>query len=557
MKSKKLLVIIAIVLVLLVGGICTALYFVGQGDRYSEQRVPLTDDVALYVDVDKLVTKSAIRNVLTSSNLSIVANVVAAETDGAESVEYILGLLENFDNTGLNSKQPIYGYLNMASNVEEDEQTLTIIAEVCDAVKVDRFIRFVLANYGEDVEVMREGDLRVTICEELVIGYNDRRLAIVTTSEGDAVALLNDAMNRPWADLSEFAKYDVACNVRLKPIVTLMHDAMQVQYNADMEYLEACTTKWEREWMAEQLASSQKSLSMLSRLNQQLVDDADMLVGVTFESGRAIAEMVVNGHNPEFRLDKKVDNDHLKCVNEDALAVVNMGVNGEALSALLTRVIDADYADMIGINRNDFNIYVSILCDAVKSIDGDVTLAINDIYGSYYGISGVEALVAIDVKDDYIISNIARYGNGILMRNGTNSFSLFFGGYSFALGQQDDVFYATVNMDYKECPAPASTSRWSKDVEDSYGYVLVNLDSTMANSLIANIWRHSLSSMDSVEANYIDTLVKACSFAYITANMPNSAQVVVVFDDEQSNALEQIVTPLASVAVREMMRNIF
>lgn len=553
MKKRSLLILSIVVTILLLGGVIAAFYFGGKDDNRGEKCVPLTDDVAFYVNVDKLVTKSAIREVFTSANMSLLANVVAAETEGEINSDYMVSIFENLDSIGLNSKSPVYGYANNGDSAQE----LTIVAEVCDAAKVDNFINFVATATGEELEIVRNKDTRLVLCDGFVIGYNAKRCVVVTQSEDDSLALLNEALGRPKADLSKFKKYDIAGSIMLNPIVTLMRNNMQEQLAAEREYLQESTNVWEIEWIEEQIANTEKSIASLNNIDSHITDDADALLGLTFESGRATAELIIDGYEAEYMLDKKVAHNHIDYIDKDALAVVNMGVNGTEVSKLLSKVISPEYADMLGISRNEFNLYVSIACDAIESINGDVTLVLNDIYGGYYGIDGIDAFAAIDVADNYIISNIATYGQGILTRKSKDNYSLNFGGYYFTVGQQDDTLYATVNMDYKESLAPASDADWHKDIEDSYAYILLNADSIFNNSMISAMWRQVLNDIDDAEAQYIDSLTKAISYIYLTANTPTSAQLVIVFDDKQTNALEQAFKPLASLVIREAMREIF
>lgn len=553
MKKRSLLILSIVVTILLLGGVIAAFYFGGKDDNRGEKCVPLTDDVAFYVNVDNLVTKSAIREVFTSANISLLANVVAAETDGEINSDYMVSIFENLDSIGLNSKSPVYGYANNGDSAQE----LTIVAEVCDAAKVDNFINFVATATGEELEIVRNKDTRLVLCDGFVIGYNAKRCVVVTQSEDDSLALLNEALGRPKADLSKFKKYDIAGSIMLNPIVTLMRNNMQEQLAAEREYLQESTNVWEIEWIEEQIANIEKSIASLNNIDSHITDDADALLGLTFESGRATAELIIDGYEAEYMLDKKVAHNHIDYIDKDALAVVNMGMNGTEVSKLLSKVISPEYADMLGISRNEFNLYVSIACDAIESINGDVTLVLNDIYGGYYGIDGIDAFAAIDVADNYIISNIATYGQGILTRKSKDNYSLNFGGYYFTVGQQDDTIYATVNMDYKESLAPASDADWYKDIEDSYAYILLNADSIFNNSMISAMWRQVLNDIDDAEAQYIDSLTKAISYIYLTANTPTSAQLVIVFDDKQTNALEQAFKPLASLVIREAMREIF
>jgi hypothetical protein len=553
MKKRSLLILSIVVTILLLGGVIAAFYFGGKDDNRGEKCVPLTDDVAFYVNVDNLVTKSAIREVFTSANMSLLANVVAAETEGEINSDYMVSIFENLDSIGLNSKSPVYGYANNGDSAQE----LTIVAEVCDAAKVDNFINFVATATGEELEIVRNKDTRLVLCDGFVIGYNAERCVVVTQSEDDSLALLNEALGRPKADLSKFKKYDIAGSIMLNPIVTLMRNNMQEQLAAEREYLQESTNVWEIEWIEEQIANTEKSIASLNNIDSHITDDANALLGLTFESGRATAELIIDGYEAEYMLDKKVAHNHIDYIDKDALAVVNMGVNSTEVSKLLSKVISPEYADMLGVSRNEFNLYVSIACDAIESINGDVTLVLNDIYGGYYGIDGIDAFAAIDVADNYIISNIATYGQGILTRKSKDNYSLNFGGYYFTVGQQDDTLYATVNMDYKESLAPASDADWYKDIEDSYAYILLNADSIFNNSMISAMWRQVLNDIDDAEAQYIDSLTKAISYIYLTANTPTSAQLVIVFDDKQTNALEQAFKPLASLVIREAMREIF
>ena len=552
MKKRNLLIISIVVAILLVGGVFAVIYLGDKGGNCGEKCVPLTDDIAFYMDVDKLITKSAIREVFTSDNISVLANVVAADTDGEVSADYMVSIFENLDNMGLNSKRPVYGYMNSGKNTQE----LTIVAEVCDATKVDSFIDFVATATEEDIEIMRDKNTRYIHHDDFVVGYNERRFVIVAQSEGDSFALIDEALKRPKADLSKFDKYDIACSVMLDPMVALLRDSMQEQLDAEMEYLQESTDVWEIEWAKEQIATTEKSIASLNDIDKHITDGAHILMGLTFENGRATAEAIIDGYETEYKLDKKVTNNHIEYINADAMAVLNIGMNGKELSKTISNIITPEYADMLAINRNEFNLFVSIACDAIESIDGDVTFVLDDIYGGYYGITGIDAFAAIDVADNYIISNIATYGQGILRRESKDNYSLKFNGYHFTVGQQENTLYATVNMDYKSNPTPASDAAWYKDVNDSYAYMLLNVNSIFNNSLISAMWRQILNDVDDVNAQHIEDIAKAFSYIYLTINTPNSAQLVIVFDDKQTNALEQLFKPLAHIVMREVMHDI-
>jgi hypothetical protein len=280
------------------------------------------------------------------------------------------------------------------------------------------------------------------------------------------------------------------------------------------------------------------------------------MLGLSFKAGRVVAELSANGVKSEYKLEKRVSNNHLAYVDDDVMAVLNLGVNGEMLSKVLSENITPDYADMLGLSRNEFNIYFGVLCDAIKSINGDVTLALNDITGNYY-VNGVDAILAMDVADDYIISNVAQFGEGFLNNYGNNTYGLTYAGLNFKLGQANNVLFATVNDEFKQQDNSAKRSAWASDIEESYGYVVVDVNNMMDNHIVSNLYRQEMRGFDSTTAGYINNFVDSCSYAYFTINSPQSVQLVLVFEDKQTNSLEQIVRQLAPVVIREATKGMF
>ena len=182
-------------------------------------------------------------------------------------------------------------------------------------------------------------------------------------------------------------------------------------------------------------------------------------------------------------------------------------------------------------------------------------IALNDLYGGYYGISSAELMAAMSVKDDYIISTIGQFGTGFLDQVGNNKYNIRMQGQGINLGQIDDTFYATMNMDYTESVASAKTAPWVNDVEKSYGYLVLNVDDAMQNNAIAALYRDQLNSLNTQSAVIVDNLVDAVSYTYITIDSPKSAKMVIVFDDRQTNSLKQIVKHIVPLAITEVANN--
>ena len=102
----------------------------------------------------------------------------------------------------------------------------------------------------------------------------------------------------------------------------------------------------------------------------------------------------------------------------------------------------------------------SIVCDAISTIDGGVTVALNRIDGSVkytynrywdeYSISpnikSVEAMIMADVADTYIINNIAQFAGGFLNKVDSTHYTLRLMNYKFSMGQDEQLFHLGVNM---------------------------------------------------------------------------------------------------------------
>ena len=554
MKRRSLFAILAAV-VLCVSGVIVSC---STEDKAKETKVVLDDTVVLYVDLAQLGNKSAINEILTDGNRSLLATVLTAECDNPEWTDYTAKLLANLSVSGLDTKTPVYGYYDI-KDAEFEAEELVLVAKVADAKAVDRFVEYMSELSGEDIEVVKDGDLRkFTLEDELYCAYNTKRFVAVASEEylEDAESVIKRALERPEADLSAYEKYDCAVSLNVDEVLALQSFRVQCDIDEAYEELDVEIEEWEYEWLMYEIGQMEGELETYKELQKQLEKDARATLGLSFKAGRVVAELSMDGVKSEYKLDRKVSNNHLAYINDDVLAVLNLGVNGEMVSKMLNDNITPDYADMLGFSRNEFNIYFGILCDAIKSIDGDVTVALNDVYGGYYA-EGVDAILAMNVSDDYIISNVAQFGEGLLNKYGKNTYGLSYGGFNFKLGQEEDTLFLTVNDDFKKQANPASNSAWVADVKGSYGYLVADIDNLMDNRFIAREYRKELKYYDSVTAGYINNFVESCNYAYFTINTPTSVQLVLVFDDKETNSLEQIVRQLAPAVIREATMGMF
>lgn len=552
MKKQTLFSILAAAVVIICG-FATSCSTESEGAKANKE--VLNDTFVFYANLGEINKKGGFDELLTESNRRLLATVIASSSEGADYEEYAMKLLADPSASGVNYDTPIYGYLN----IEDGSISLAIVADVENAENVDKFITFLEEMSGESVGVIHKGDLRQFSVEDWHIAYNNSRLVAVADESldyGDSPnKVIAKALNRPDADLSAYEKYDIAYSVNVKKLVDILIADKQRRLDYSYEYLAVCD-EWEREWEMEYINSLEKEIEMLKNSTKDFEENARATIGITSKAGRIVAEMSVDGYNSEYKLDKKVSNEFLEYVNNNALLVANLAVDGNMVSEILDKYFTAEYAKELGLNRNEFNLYVGIASDAFKSINGDMTLAINDIKNKpYYGIEQINALMAVNVTDDYIISNVSMYGAGILDSYGANCYGFNYDDTLIMLGQKQDTLYLTVNNDFRTRSNSAASKAWVKDVKNSHGYIVVDVDNVLKNDFIVSTFREEFekdnyyyddyyyeeSKEDKIFNELAYKAIDKISYIYLSITSPTSVELVVVMDDKQTNALKQYV----------------
>ena len=553
MNKKTLLIVASIAaLLLVVGGVFAAIHFNSANEEKMEEKrsesvKTSTDDTLLfYVNLGQLGEKSAIGDVLTDANRRLLSIIFS---NGLDS-KYVNSLLSNLNATGLDIDEPIYSYVNIV----DDNLEMVIAADVADVNAVDDFVKFAYKAVGGSADdIVRDGKTRSLSLGNFTISYNEKRFVLATCltddhiEDGFALAAAK-ALKHPKLNLSGYKDYDMAFSLKLMPIIDMACVYTQATIDDSLEYLDE-VDEWDREWMMYNIDTLRQNLKQMEELKKYLDNNAAITVGLTFESGKIVLDMSIDGVEYEDAC-RKVSNDHLAYIDSDAIGVMNVGIDGKKASKLLPKYITSDYAEMLGLSRNEFNIYFGIFCDAIESINGDVTIALNDF--SYYG-EDVEVVMAVDVDDDYIISNIAQFGSGFLKKRGNNCYGIDYAGNRLTLGQEDNTLYATINENFEPQNVSAEETAWAHDVKDSYGYLVVDINNLMKNSYISAAFRDAMYYMDSFSAELANNFVKSCSHAYLTIDTPTSAQLVLVFDDQETNSLEQLVRMFVPAIIHNIL----
>ena len=494
------------------------------------KREPITSDFALYLDGYQLVVKSGVLEQITESNRLMMASTASSQVS-AENAEFLKSVVVDLDNSGLSLTKPIYALLNYDENTEIAD--LTAVVEVHNAESVDKFVATLsdlLVKQGNDPLVSsREGDNRYVDFGEdgTLAGYNETRM-VVCVAEGDLKSFVDSALDAPLADLKPFGSRDFALycnNHRLLNILEKMY-ANQITYS-DID--------------------AQNMIASISKYRASLAAESSTIIGLAFEKGKIVLDSKAEGvNNEEFGWVKSANGNNLRYLPKDALALINLSLNGEGMMSFINEALTDEFIASLGIDTNEFNAGMAIATDAISSIDGDVTIALNQldgvVYRGYPQPSNVEAIMLADVKDSYIIDNVALFGGAFLTRTADGYYTLPLSStMRINLGQGDDKFFVGVNSSLKAYESSAEDARWSDIVKDSYGScLLMDVEQMMRTKFINDLFTLTLEGMDEPADTITEQIVALSDYFYARATDSTSGEVVWVFDNKESNSLHQI-----------------
>ena len=532
---------------------------------------PIEDPVFVYVNLEQLAEKGAFEKFITPENRSFMATVLSSQLDGDGDTEHLKSIITNLNTIGIDVHAPIYGYLN------ENLTDCVAVANVSDRALLDRSVALLLSILAQSditvCEVENGGDMRIFECGDVVLAYNDYRIACAYGVNSDSTLdVVKRAIMRPESDMSRFEAMDMA----------LLVNADRLIQNA-YAYVSSEVAKLNSE-LAEGYISEvkyNKEIDKLNSANELIISystyfnpNANILLSATFDLGRATLAYSSEGLNfGEYAtLCKPTNSMHLSYLDKDSFAVLSAGVDGGVLAQLVRTILSDDMLQSVGIKpTNEVNMFVSIACDALSTIDGGVTLALEDIDGKikqrynhywdeYYiepSIKSVKAMLMADVTDTYIISNIAQFAGGFLKKVDATHYTLRLMNYNFSLGQDDSLFHLGVNTSPQTLTSSALDAEWAKDIEGAVGYIVVNFDALMASKFMKSTNEYILTQIMEEYCELYSCATEMVSYVYTSVDSLESAEVVVVFDDKSVNALEQINTLVLPILVKESLNSLY
>lgn len=532
-------------------------------DQVSQRKV--SDNlVVVYINIDQLATKGAFDEHIDASNRKMLATMFSSAIAERSLGNHASSIITDLSTSGIDIKAPVYAYYNEAEN-------LVIAAKVKDVANVDKtfaLLSFMLEQDGkEPLTIERDGNNRIAqLDNETITAYNDKYIVITSTfSREVSVADAIEALEHPISDLRIFGDSDVAFYANCYKSMECMRKMLE-------------STKTEYELMAaedpyydDSVAEIEETLAIIDTYAAYIKKDANAIIALTFDPGRITLSAKVDGiDTSEFEnIAKRTHNKHLEYIGEDAAIIANIGMNGKRYAEILDLILSSKYFTESEYNTFEVNMVAGIASDAIESIDGDLTLAVEDIsgiydsrYDSFYdeyqtnvSLESVAASVIVDVTDNYIISNLGQFIGGFLHRQDSNHYYGSFSGLDISLGQDDNVFHAGINTTYDIKKDSAADADWLPCVKNSMSYVVIDMDNLMSYSYIRAANKMLMNDMDpatrDIYAQYVDML----DYIYLSQPDLTEAELVIALKDDETNALKQVADVLMPVLASEIIQN--
>lgn len=481
--------------------------------------ITLSDDdlmAVAYLDINSIINKSG----LTAIQRELLGAGVASEIEDPNMQQYVMEVFNDIDASGLKLSKPVYATYSVGIVDNEPVIEAIVVAEVSDANILDK----VATN--ADAEFERYGDIRYADARDdsnnYTFGYNNDYFVIALTMNSDSHDLFRATLDNAKMNLSAFAGREIGIFFNYSRLMALTNPALM-----------------HNEIVAEFLSD----------------EDIKCLAGLSFEPGRIVIDAKYSGYNQKFnKLYNTLDNENLKYVSSDAIAFANISLNGKELVALvedfLTPRRERELAEALGMNPNGLVTTLQIIYDIVGSIDGAITLALNDlqaitVYEEDYKVANTEysfdAQLMANVSNNYIIENVPMLGD-MVNKVGPNKYSIRFGDNRFNIGQTDNLFRIGINDPCDNTPETNMYAKWNSKFNHSIGYFVVDIQNLIDSSIGKKFMREVRNEMDYDDRKVLDSMIDMLDCFWFNSNDNKSSEIVLSFDDTETNALQQIVS---------------
>lgn len=503
-----------------------------------------------YMNINDIVDKIGFND----SQRKAFADLLLDDIDESEEEirEYLRNTIINLDNSGIKFSEPVYATFNANLQYQELFYEAVIIAQMSDADTLD------IAFSDEDNLTMLDGNIRLVDIENdnfsSTLGYNEEYFIIAISSHGNSEDLFKATLNSEKLDLTPFQNRDVALYINGGRMFGLLKQFAQSDIDMAKDMLEYADDEYDIYMYQNYLDNAQQRYDTLNQISDA-VGDLKAIAGLTFEDGRIVLDMRYTCENGEDgNISRVVTNGNLKYIPHNAFGFMNIGFNGpafvNAVKSNMTPDMENYIAQMLDIPSNQFQTVLSVAYDAISSLDGDITAAINNVdiksvtkyeYGEYYEDTTVDinAIAIADVTNKYIIDNVS-LASSSLSEVSEDNYIATLDNINLNIGQIDDDLYLGINTAATNVPSNSVADKWSEVFNDSLGYIVVDIQNIFNSHLGRSVKNNIYDSLEYDEAELVMKIFDMFDSLWLNIHDNNKIELILSFTNTEVNSLEQI-----------------
>ena len=510
----------------------------GGGGASYEKAVSKSAIAVARLDANQVLQKSGIYEEL----LRLTRAKMLSEDMPSE----LVAIAEDPQNLGIDVEAPVYGFVEAKGG---NVFYVAAVAKMGQRAKLDGILACLeRLSEGDVKRLVVDGVTFVEIERNVAFAYNDVAVmlggVVADNSYGNNVELylsesLSQALKGKGGELPGFDDCDAAVRLNMEHLFAV----------ADSELAKLNDSE------------AARAIAQLEPYRDMKIDMALNFANGSIDLNTKVINMPDMGINY-----KPCSNDNLQYVAAKAWAVLNGHLVGEDVvkaidKALeeypaLKKELDKALRSATGGMMNTTGV-MAIAEPLIKSVDGDVTVALNNIMMDGKRLADIDAVAVVNVKNRAIfdqVSGLLAASDEVERVNG-DTYSANLDGVTALFGQNGDLLYASLSKPLAPQMKPATEAEWYPAIKGSYGYAVINLDQILSNYTLKDELAKSLRrEFGRQGGGYVAKWMDSVSYILYNASDVDSVSFSVVLKNKERNSLQQMVDVVKFDIIRDMLR---
>ncbi len=437
----------------------------------------------------------------------------------ADDKEFILSLIDDFDNSGLSFSHDVYMFMDFENrNMANPDPTVGVLAKVGNSKKLGKLID-IITRFSPELKVGSEKGINIIpVAQEygnsVVMAYDDNA-CLFYRSPKDYSAAVNDAVrlfagsgqtlygNKQNAAFFD-GKSDVGVFMSYKSIVEMAGESMPM---ADI--------------------MSAANIYLKTDFKGGVIDTD---YGMIFSNDEAKKSF------EDFYASEKMTGKFADLIPDNVLAAFSGYLDGEKVYVGLSQVPQYSFLTLAPEAR-----------EIMSSLKGDMMFAFTGmdiLRGEYLGI------LAATVSDPAILENLIEKAGGLvdIRTEGENSYSTVIGTFPVMFGIHDDVLYIANDPVMIEALKGKSIDALDNDIRkhfnSGYGAAYLNM-----NRLLGDVLELAAYGLIDSEIAGLLHFLNSFEDVVIYSSSPYEGKMIINMVDKDSNAVESMANYIRDIAM--------